>query len=144
MAAFVKIHSSLRIPRRELKLRASHSGGPGGQHVNTSDTRVELVFDVAHSPSLGPNQRQRLLEVLARRLDRHGRLHLFSSRFRSQSANREDVIERFAALLREALRRTRPRKPTRPTAASRRRRREEKERRSRRKRDRRPVDPREE
>lgn len=136
----LRIHSSLSIPRRELRFRTSRSGGPGGQHVNTTDTRVELIFDVARSGSLGPNQRKRLLETLARRLDQKGRLHLFSSRFRSQSANREDVIRRFQRLLQEALRKTRPRKATVPTEASRRRRREEKKKHSRKKQQRRRVD----
>ncbi len=140
----LKIHSSLRIPLAELRFRTSRSGGPGGQHVNTSDTRVELLFDVAQSPVLGPRQRTRLLETLASRLDRSGVLHLVSSRFRSQSANKEDVLRRFEELLRDSLRRTRRRKATKPTTASRRKRREDKKKRSRKKEQRRPVDPQQE
>lgn len=137
----LRIHSKLCIPRSELRYRSSRSGGPGGQHANTSDTRVELLFDVEASPSLGPRQRARLRERLATRIDGRGILRLVSSRFRSQSANREDVTERFVELLREALRRSRPRKATRPTRASQQRRQREKELRSQRKRQRRKPDP---
>lgn len=142
MAESVRIHSKLSIPRSELSFRASRSGGPGGQHANTSDTRVELFFDLESSPSLGPRQRARLREKLASRLDQRGVLRLVSSRHRSQSANREEVVERFAELLRESLKRPPDRKATRPTRASRERRREEKGRRSQRKRERRKPDPR--
>lgn len=141
MAESVRIHAKLSIPRSELRFRSSRSGGPGGQHANTSDTRVELLFDLEASPSLGPRQRARLREKLATRLDRRGVLRLVSDRHRSQSANREELIDRFAALLREALHRPRPRKSTHPTRASRERRREAKQRRSVRKRERRKPDP---
>ena len=140
MAEILRIHSKLGIPRSELRFRNSRSGGPGGQHANTSDTRVELLFDVAQSPSLGPRQRARLREKLDHRIDPRGVLRLVSSRHRSQSANREEVVERFMELLREALRRPARRRETRPTSASRERRLQEKERRSRRKRDRRKPD----
>jgi ribosome-associated protein len=137
----LQISSSLVIPASELAFKTSRSGGPGGQHVNTADTRVELSFDVAHSSALGPRQRARLLERLAHRLDSRGILHLSSSRYRSQGANRKEVLRRLQRLLREALRRRAPRIATQPTRASRVRRMEEKQRRARRKRDRRPVDP---
>lgn len=137
----LRIHGKLSIPRSELRFRSSRSGGPGGQHANTSDTRVELLFDLQGSPSLGPRQRARLTEKLATRIDGRGVLRLVSSRFRSQSANREDVTERFVELLREALHRDPPRKPTRPTRASNQRRRRAKEIRSQRKGRRKKPDP---
>jgi ribosome-associated protein len=137
----LRIHPRLSIPRSELRFRSSRSGGPGGQHANTSDTRVELLFDLEGSPSLGPRQRARLREKLATRIDGRGVLRLVSARFRSQSANREDLIERFVDMLREALHRDPPRKPTRPTRASHERRRRAKEIRSRRKGARKKPDP---
>lgn len=141
MEKTIRITPSLTLLASELRFRTSRSSGPGGQHVNTSDTRVELLFDLENSPSLGPRQRARLREKLASRIDGRGVLHLSSSVHRSQAQNRREVVERLQELLAEALRRPRPRKATRPTAASRRRRKEAKQRRSQRKRERRPVDP---
>ncbi len=103
----------LIIPRAELSFRTSRSGGPGGQHVNKVETRVELLFDLAHSPALSDEQRQRLFEALQPWLDTGGILHIISDRSRSQYMNREDTIERFVALLRDALRPRKMRKPTR-------------------------------
>ncbi len=130
----------LTIPLRELSFRASRSGGPGGQHVNTSSTRIELRWDAAGSPSLSEPQRRRVLERLASRLDGSGRLRLVSGARRSQLANREAVVERFRRVLREALRVEKPRKPTKPTRAARERRLSEKRRRSERKSQRRPPE----
>lgn len=141
METYLRITPSLTLLASELRFRTSRSSGPGGQHVNTSDTQVELLFDVAKSASLGPRQRARLLEKLSKRLDGRGVLHLSSSRHRSQMQNRREVVRRLQTILAEALRRPRPRKATKPTAASRRRRKEAKQRRSERKRERRAVDP---
>ncbi len=141
MDKFIRITPSLTILATELRFRTSRSSGPGGQHVNTTDSRVELLFDVAESASLGPRQRARLREKLDSRLDGRGVLHLSSSVHRSQAANRREVLQRFQQLLAEALRRPRLRKPTAPTAASRRRRKEAKQRHAQRKRQRRAVDP---
>ncbi|MDB4949591.1 MAG: Class peptide chain release factor [Gemmatimonadetes bacterium] len=115
----VEITESVRIPRSELTYRASRSGGPGGQHVNTSSTRIELTWSVAASPSLSDDQRARVLERLGGRVDGEGTLHLAASDFRSQLRNREAVTERFAELLRAALHVPRARRATRPTRASR-------------------------
>lgn len=109
----------VRIPRAELEYRATRSGGPGGQHVNTSSTRVELYFDVAGSPSLDEAERARVLEKLAGRIDAGGVLRLASSEHRSQHQNKEAVTGRFVHLLREALHVPKARKKTRPTKASR-------------------------
>jgi ribosome-associated protein len=128
------------IPQSELNFRYARSSGPGGQHVQRSETRVELFFDLAHSPSLSEEQRELALARLASRLDSSGVLHLTSQAGRSQLENRLDVTERFRRLLANALRPEKQRKPTRPSAAARRRRLEAKRRHSAAKQRRRPVD----
>ncbi len=124
------IQEGLEIPLAELTFRFSRSGGPGGQHVNRSETRVELLFDVARSPSLSEAQREQLLRNLAPYLDRRGVLHLVSGASRSQHENRQEVVRRFVRLLQQGLRRRRRRVPTRPRPASVARRLEAKRRRS--------------
>jgi ribosome-associated protein len=118
----VVISGVLSIPLRELHFRFSRSGGPGGQHVNRTETRVELLFDVQNSPSLGEGQRARLIEHLAGRLDRDGVLHIVSSSTRSQAENRADAIARFQALLHSGLKPRKKRLATQPTAGGRERR----------------------
>src|SRR6478609_2266156 len=93
-ASHLDVSPELRLPLTELEFRATRSGGPGGQHVNTSSTRVELWWDVAASPSLTDEQRLRLLNRLGSRLDSAGRLRLVSSESRSQLRNRESEIGR--------------------------------------------------
>lgn len=117
--AALPIQEGLSLPRAELSYRASRSGGPGGQHVNTSSTRVELLWDVGASPSVSEEQRALIREKLSNRIDGEGVLHLVSSEHRSQHQNREAVTKRLAELLRRALHVPRARKKTRPTAASR-------------------------
>lgn len=134
------IAPGIHIPPAELVYRASRAGGPGGQHVNRSATRVELVWDLAGSAALRPEERSRLLARLAHRLDSAGRLRLVSGASRSQLRNREEVTERLRRLVAAALVPPKVRRPTRPTAASKARRREQKRRRSARKRERRPPD----
>lgn len=135
------IDDRLSIPRAELSYRASRSGGPGGQHVNTSSTRVELTWDVAGSPSLSDAQRARLLDKLANRIDGAGVLHLASQATRSQHRNRERVTERLQTLVARALRRRKKRKKTRPPRRAREARLREKKQRSEKKRRRGRVDP---
>lgn len=118
----ISINSKLAIPDDELQFTASRGGGPGGQHVNKVASRVTLQFDVLNSPSLTPVARQRIASKLAGRVSKDGILQLSSHASRSQAANKAELIERFAALVREALRRPRVRKATRPTRASRERR----------------------
>ena len=137
-ASHLDISPDLRLPLAELEFRATRSGGPGGQHVNTSSTRVEVWWDVAASPSLTEDQRARLLSRLATRLDGAGRLRLVSSGTRSQLRNREDVTERLQQVVASALVVARPRRRTKPTRAAKRARVEAKRRRSAVKRDRRP------
>jgi ribosome-associated protein len=128
------------VPDSELEIRATRAGGPGGQHVNKVSTRIEVVWDVAASPSLPADLRNRLLTRLASRLDTRGRLRVVASDSRSQTRNRDAAAERLRSLVAEALRPRKARKPTRPTAASRERRLREKRRRSERKSTRRPTD----
>jgi ribosome-associated protein len=123
----LRVGSSLRIPVSELSWRFTRSGGPGGQHANTSDTRAEVRFDVAGSPSLSPRQRARLLERLG------PEVRAAASDERSQARNRELAMRRLADRLEDALRVRSPRRPTRPTLASKRRRLDEKRRQSERK-----------
>ena len=115
----IRVDERLSIPRSELTFRATRSAGPGGQHVNTSSTRVELTWDVAGSPSLDDGQRAVLVKRLGRRVGASGVLRLVESGSRSQHQNREAVVERFAALLAAALKPRRPRKKTKPSASAR-------------------------
>jgi ribosome-associated protein len=122
------VSRTCRIPLSELEWRFSASGGPGGQHANTSNTRAEVRFDVANSPSLGPRQRARLLERLG------PVVRVVADDERSQARNRQLALDRLAARLREGLKLERPRVATRPSAGSRVRRLESKRRTSERKR----------
>jgi ribosome-associated protein len=131
----LRVTPSCVIPLDELEWQTSRSGGPGGQHANTSDTRVEVRFDVAGSPSLGPRQRARLLEKLG------PVVRATASDSRSQARNREIALERLRTRLAEGLRIERPRRATKPTRAARARRLDAKRRQSARKRDRRPPRP---
>lgn len=126
MAEVVQVTRELAIPLEELEFRVSRASGPGGQGVNTTDSRVELRFDLAGSPSLPPEVKERALRRLGSRLDSSGHLRLVAQTQRSQLANRRDAIQRFAALLAEAAAVPRERRPTRPSAAAAARRREAK------------------
>jgi ribosome-associated protein len=112
------ITPDLSLPLSELEYRASRSSGPGGQHVNTSSTRIEVWWDVAGSATLAPEQRARLLQRLSSRLDSAGRLRLVSGASRSQLRNREAVTERLRAVVAAALAIPKKRKPTKPSRAA--------------------------
>jgi ribosome-associated protein len=112
------VNDSLRIPDSELTFQTSRSSGPGGQHVNKTETRVTLLFDVAGSPSLSEEQRRILFSRLATRINRDGVLRVVSQQYRSQDANREAAVARFVELLRVSLKRRTPRVRTRATLAS--------------------------
>lgn len=119
MTGDVSVSRSLSIPASELRFRFSRSSGAGGQNVNKRDTKVELLFDVAGSPSLGPRQRDRAMRKLASRIDTDGVLHLVVSDERTQGRNREIATERFCGLLADALKPDPPkRRPTRPSKAA--------------------------
>ncbi len=113
------IGASRPLPPAELEFRATRSGGPGGQHVNTSSTRIELIFDLEGSPTLTDPERDRARRRLRSRLDAEGRLRVVAQDERSQYRNRRLATERFCALMRAALAPPPPpRRPSRPTRAS--------------------------
>lgn len=136
----IVVSPALTIPRAELSFRASRAGGPGGQHVNTSSTRVELLWDLTHSAAVSDEVRARLLTKLASRLDADGMVRVVASDRRSQAQNRESAASRLAEIVRHALVVPKKRRPTRPTTASREQRLSDKRQRSNRKRDRRRND----
>jgi ribosome-associated protein len=120
--AALPIGGDLAIPLAELSFETSRSSGPGGQNVNKVESRVTLRFPLASSPSLDERQRELLLRRLRTRVSKAGVLRVSAQRHRSQAANREEAMARFAELLRDALAEDPERRPTRPTPASRRRR----------------------
>ncbi len=128
----VRVSPTLSVPLSELQLRFGPSGGPGGQHANKVNTRVELRFDISGSPSLGPRQRARLLERLG------PELRLVVDDERSQIRNRQLAVERFRQRLSDALHVEKPRRPTRPSRGAKERRLAAKRQLSERKRNRRP------
>jgi ribosome-associated protein len=130
----IQVTRTLAVPLSEIELRFSRSSGPGGQHAQKTETRVEAVFDVEASATLSEAQRRRILE-------RAGPVvRAVAQDERSQARNRELALERVADQLREALRVRRRRIPTKPTEASKERRLEEKRRRAEAKRLRRDPD----
>ncbi|OHB66550.1 MAG: peptide chain release factor I [Planctomycetes bacterium RBG_13_60_9] len=114
------------VPPSELSFKTSRSGGPGGQNVNKLNTRVTVLFDVAGSPSLTEEQKQRILNELSTRIDKTGVMHVVSQKHRSQEANRQAAVERLRQLLREALKPEPVRRKTKAPVASRERRLKEK------------------
>jgi ribosome-associated protein len=131
-AESIRVTRSVTLPVEEIELRFSRSSGPGGQHAQRSETRVEAILDVNASSALTPAQKRRVVA-------RAGPvLRAVAQDERSQRRNRELAVERLVERLREALRVERRRRPTKPTAASRERRLDEKRRRSQTKRLRRP------
>jgi ribosome-associated protein len=130
----IQVTSRLAIPLEEVELRFSRSSGPGGQHAQKTETRVEAVFDVARSATLSEAQKRRLTTRVG------PVVRAVAQDERSQSRNRELALERLAAAIRAGVRVPRKRRPTKPTAASRERRLEEKKRRASVKRLRQPPD----
>ncbi len=118
MPGTVRITATVAVPLEELRFSASRASGPGGQHVNKTDTRVELRWDAGASAALSEAQRARVMEKLAGRINRRGELVMSCATERSQRRNHDLLLERFAALLRSALARRRPRRPTAPPAAA--------------------------
>lgn len=120
---FIRVTRSVLLPLSEITFRFSRSSGPGGQHANTSETRVEALFDIEASSALSPRQKQRVLTKAG------PVLRAVAQDERSQARNRELAVERLVEALREALRVERKRRPTTPSAAARERRLEAKRRR---------------
>jgi ribosome-associated protein len=140
MAGPLRVTRSVTVPAKELRWRFSRASGPGGQSVNTADSRVELSFDLATTTSLGPVLKARALERLAPRLV-DGVLTVTASEHRSQLRNREAALDRLAEALRAAIAPPPPaRRPTRPGRGAVQRRLDEKKRRGRTKRLRRTSD----
>lgn len=114
----LRLTGGVRVPLSELEFRVARSGGPGGQSVNTTDSKVELRWNVARSSALTEEQRARLMDRLETRLTNEAVLILQGSEHRSQQRNREAVLARFRSIVGEALRPPRIRRATRPTRAS--------------------------
>ncbi len=126
----IQITPSISIREDEILEEFVLASGPGGQNVNKVATAVKLRFDVAHSPSLPEEMRDRLMRLAGKRLTDEGVIVIHARRFRSQDKNRQDARERLTALIHKAAQRPKRRRKTRPTAASIERRLENKRRRS--------------
>ncbi len=115
----IVITSGFSIPLSEIHFQFSRSGGPGGQNVNRISSKVELRFDIKHSPSLTDEQRDILLHSFAKRIDSRGIFHLSGQESRSQWMNRQKVLERFRNILAHALTPRKKRTRTAPPSSSR-------------------------
>jgi len=122
----IQVTNEISIPEDELRFTASLSSGPGGQNVNKVSSRITLWFDVVNSPSLSQEDKERLVNRLGSRISKDGVLRVTSQGTRSQAANRELAVKRFAELLRVALKQIPVRKKTRVSKAAKLRRLEEK------------------
>jgi len=125
----IRINESIALDDSELEERFVRSSGPGGQNVNKVSTAVQLRFDAAHSPALPPAIRARLMRLAGSRVTGTGTIIIIAERFRSQSRNRADALERLVELIRQAAQPVKRRRATVPTRASRVRRLDEKKRR---------------
>jgi ribosome-associated protein len=126
----LEVTEEVAIPRDELSIRASRSGGAGGQHVNTSSTRIELLWNIAATRALADGVREGVLRRLASRTNAEGFIRIVSSEHRSQLRNREAAEERLVKMVRAALTVPRARRKTAPTRASKEKRLEAKKRRA--------------
>jgi ribosome-associated protein len=114
----IRVNDSVVIPRDELVARATRAGGAGGQHVNTSSTRIELVWNPATTRALNDEQRERVLQKLSSRLDSERNVRVVASDRRSQRQNRDSAEARLAELVRQALIVPKKRRPTKPSRAA--------------------------
>jgi ribosome-associated protein len=137
----IQITKDIAIDESEIEYSFAGASGPGGQHANRAATAVQIRFDVARSPSLPDDVRQRLARLAGSRMTQEGELIIRSQRFRSQHRNRQDALERLIDLIHEAAKRPKRRRPTKRTPASQERRLRQKRHRSRVKKLRRPPLP---
>jgi ribosome-associated protein len=137
----IQITPELALDRNEIHISYVQSSGPGGQNVNKVATAAQLRFDVAQSPSLPENVRERLLKLAGKNVTQEGWLVIDARRFRTQKRNRQDAIDRLVAYIRAALREPKQRRKTKPSRAAKQRRLESKRRRSEVKRLRKPPPP---
>jgi len=135
----IHITPTIAIDESEIQQEFIRASGPGGQNVNKVSTAVQLRFDVAKSPSLPDDVRERVVHLAGRRITQDGLLIIEARRFRTQNRNRQDAIDRLVKLIRKASEKPRLRRKTRPTLASKRRRLETKHRQGETKRMRRSV-----
>ncbi|MFZ6027558.1 MAG: alternative ribosome rescue aminoacyl-tRNA hydrolase ArfB [Chloroflexota bacterium] len=126
----IVIAPHINIPENELQFSAVQASGPGGQNVNKVATAVQLRYDVAHSPSLPEDVRQRLSKLAGKRISSEGVLVIEARQYRTQEQNRQAAITRLVALIHKAAEKPKVRRATRPTFASRQRRLENKRQRS--------------
>jgi ribosome-associated protein len=118
MTDFLQITDTIAVPRSELVYRASRSGGAGGQHVNTSSTRIELLWDYRRSSALDDSEKARVGKKLAARIDAEGLVRVVAGNRRSQLQNRGAAEERLAKLVRDAMHVPKKRRATAPSRAS--------------------------
>ena len=126
----IRVTGTITIGEEEIHQEFIRASGPGGQNVNKVATAVQLRFDVAHSPSLPEDVRERLTRLAGKRLTKEGYLVIDARRFRTQEQNRQDAVARLVSLIRQAAQKPKIRKKTAPTLASKERRLESKHRRS--------------
>jgi ribosome-associated protein len=128
--AGIRINHRITLDESELQEEFMRASGPGGQHVNRTESAVQLRFDARNSPNLPDEVRERLMRLAGSRVTQDGVLVIAADRYRSQRRNRDDALERLIDLIQEAAVPPRPRRPTKPTYGSKQRRLEGKAKRS--------------
>jgi len=126
----ISVTQDIAIDENELHFDFVRAAGPGGQNVNRVATAVQLRFDVRESPSLPEDVRERLIRLAGNKINKDGILIINARRFRTQTRNRQDAIDRLTEIIRQAVQRKKPRRKTKPSRAARERRLKEKRKRS--------------